>query len=101
MPESKMRINWWRLSIFGVCIGVPFVWLTEHKKQADRVALLKGHRQEMGECATCYRLLRHKVGISFIMHLQDYHKIQAEDSYTIVGDLWRKVLAISKEEKKV
>lgn len=94
-----MSLSWKRIRIFGLNVGIPLVAFLTAKMNQDRAELLGQHRSEMAICKKCHKLLIAPPGLAFILHMQDVHKIEAEHSYEIVSDIWRKYLKI-KEGKQ-
>lgn len=86
-----MKLSWKEVRIFGLGLLIPVFDLIAKKLNADRAALLEVARGELGCCARCHKLLSVKAGMSFILHLQDAHKIEADDSYEIISDVYRRM----------
>src|ERR1700724_2386264 len=86
-----MKLSWKEVRIFGLGLLIPVFALITHKLNADRAALLQSAHSELADCARCHKLLSVKAGMSFILHLQDVHKIEADDSYEIISDVYRRM----------
>jgi hypothetical protein len=86
-----MNLSWKEVRIFGLGLLIPVFALIAKKLNADRTALLQVARGELADCARCHKLLSVKAGMSFILHLQDAHKIEADDSYEIISDVYRRM----------
>jgi hypothetical protein len=86
----EMKLSWKEVRIFGLGLLIPVFALIAQKLNADRAALLQSARGELGGCARCHKLLSVNAGMSFILHLQDTHKIEADDSYEIITDVYRR-----------
>lgn len=78
-------------AVFGFVVAIPTFALTA-KLCKDRTELLRAARHELATCPRCHRLLSVKAANSFIRHLQDDHKIEANDSYALVADVYRRML---------
>jgi len=87
----EMKLSWKEVRIFGLGLLIPVFAQITQKLNADRAALLQSARGELGGCARCHKLLSVKAGMSFILHLQDTHKIEADDSYEIITDVYRRM----------
>jgi hypothetical protein len=87
----EMKLSWKEVRIFGLGLLIPVFDLIAKKLNADRAALLQATRGELAGCARCHKLLSVKAGMSFILHLQDTHKIEADDSYEIISDVYRRM----------
>jgi hypothetical protein len=83
-----MKLSWKETRIFGLGLQIPDVAFVVQKLNADRAALLQVARGELAGCARCHKLLSVNAGMSFILHLQDGHKIEADDSYEIISDVY-------------
>jgi hypothetical protein len=86
-----MKLSLKEFRIFGLGLLIPVLALITQKLNADRAALLQSARCELAGCARCHKLLSVKAGMSFILHLQDDHKIEADDSYEIIADVYRRM----------
>ncbi len=86
-----MKLSWKEIRIFGLGLLIPSFSFIAQKVNADRAALLQSARFELAGCARCHKLLSVNAGMSFILHLQDAHKIEADDSYEIISDLSRRM----------
>ena len=86
-----MKLSLKEFRIFGLGLLIPVLALITQKLNADRAALLRSARCELAGCARCHKLLSVKAGMSFILHLQDDHKIEADDSYEIIADVYRRM----------
>lgn len=86
-----MKLSWKEARILGLGLPIPDLAFVAQKLTADRTALLRPARCELAGCARCHKLLSLKAGMSFILHLQDAHKIEADDSYEIVSDVYRRM----------
>jgi hypothetical protein len=89
--EIEMKLSWKEVRIFGLGLLIPVFALIPKNLNADRTALLQVARGELARCARCHKLLSVKAGMSFILHLQDAHKIEADDSYEIISDVYRRM----------
>jgi hypothetical protein len=87
----EMKLSWKEVRIFGLGLLIPVFAFIAKKLNADRMALLRVARGELAGCARCHKLLSVKAGMSFILHLQDAHKIEADDSYEIISDVYRRM----------
>jgi hypothetical protein len=87
----EMKLSWKEVRIFGLGLLIPVFAFIAQKMNADRAALLQSARGELGGCARCHKLLSVNAGMSFILHLQDTHKIEADDSYEIIADVYRRI----------
>ena len=86
-----MKVSWKEIRIFGLGLLIPVFALITHKLSADRAVLLQSAHSELAGCARCHKLLSVKAGMSFILHLQDVHKIEADDSYEIISHVYRRM----------
>jgi hypothetical protein len=86
-----MKVSWKEIRIFGLGLLIPVFALITNKLNAERAALLQSARGELAGCARCHKLLSVKAGMSFILHLQDAHKIEADESYEIISDVYRRM----------
>ena len=86
-----MKLSWKEVRIFGLGLLIPVFALIPQKLNAERTALLQVACGELAGCARCHKLLSVKAGMSFILHLQDVHKIEADDSYEIISDVYRRM----------
>jgi hypothetical protein len=91
IDQLEMKLLWKEVRMFGLGLLIPVFALITQKLNADRAALLQSARGELGGCARCHKLLSVKAGMSFILHLQDTHKIEADDSYEIITDVYRRM----------
>jgi hypothetical protein len=87
----EMKLSWREVRIFGLGLLIPVFVLIAKKLNADHTALLQVARGELAGCARCHKLLSVNAGMSFILHLQDAHKIEADDSYEIISDVYRRM----------
>jgi hypothetical protein len=85
----EMKLSWKEVRIFGLGLLIPVFALIPKKLNADRTALLQVACGELAGCARCHKLLSVKAGMSLILHLQDVHKIEADESYEIISDVYR------------
>ena len=86
-----MKLSWKEWRIFGLGLLIPVLEFITQKVSADRAALLHSACYELAGCPRCHKLLSVKAGMSFILHLQDGHKIEADDSYEIIADVYRRM----------
>jgi hypothetical protein len=86
-----MKVSWKEVRFFGLGLLIPVFALITNKLNAERVALLQSARCELAGCARCHKLLSVKAGMSFILHLQDAHKIEADESYEIISVVYRRM----------
>jgi hypothetical protein len=86
-----MKLSWKETRILGLGLPIPDLAFVAQELNADRTALLHSARCELAGCARCHKLLSVKAGMSFILHLQDAHKIEADDSYEIISDVYRRM----------
>jgi hypothetical protein len=86
-----MKLSWKEWRIFGLSLLIPALKFITQKLSADRAALLHSACCELAGCPRCHKLLSVKAGMSFILHLQDDHKIEADDSYEIIADVYRRM----------
>ena len=91
IDQLEMKLLWKEVRMFGLGLLIPVFALITQKLNADRAALLQSARGELGGCARCHKLLSVKAGMSFILHLQDVHKIEADDSYEIISHVYRRM----------
>jgi hypothetical protein len=87
----EMKLSWKETRIFGLGLPIPDLAFAAQKLSVDHTALLQAAHDELGSCARCHKLLSVKAGMSFILHLQDAHKIEADDSYEIISDVYRRM----------
>jgi hypothetical protein len=87
----EMKLSWKEWRVFGLGLLIPVLEFITQKLSADRAALLHSACCELAACPRCHKLLSVKAGMSFILHLQDDHKIEADDSYEIVADVYRRM----------
>ena len=88
------------IKLFGLNITLPIFRFVTRKLNEERAALLHSHRKGLGACQRCHHLLGARAGMSFILHLQDYHKIEPDDTYEIVADVYRRVYAAHQQRRK-
>jgi hypothetical protein len=86
-----MKLSWKETRILGLGLPIPDLAFVAQELNADRAAVLQSARCELAGCARCHKLLSVKAGLSFILHLQDAHKIEADDSYEIISDVYRRM----------
>lgn len=84
-----LEFRQWEL--FGLSMMIPSFSFVA-KICEERVELLRTARRELATCPRCHKLLSMKAGRSFLMHLQDHHKIEAEASYELIADVYRRML---------
>ena len=77
-------IKWLGAAVFG--LGAVSKQVAE-----EQTKVLAAHRHGLSSCARCHSLLDAKAGRSFILHLQDYHKIEANESYEVIADVYRRM----------
>jgi hypothetical protein len=86
-----MKLSLKEFRIFGLGLLIPVFAFITQKLNADRAALLQSARCELAGCARCHKLLSVNAGMSFILHLQDAHRIEPDDSYEIIADVYRRM----------
>lgn len=86
-----LEFRQWEL--FGISVLVPMFSIVA-KMCEERAELLRAARRDLATCSRCHQLLAMKAGRSFLMHLQDHHKIEAEASYELIADVYRRMLAM-------
>lgn len=89
-----MAFSWKKFTIFGFCLAVPIVaFIVKNYVDEEQAAAFKRMKAEIAECNRCHKLFGVRAGMSFILHLQDAHKIPADDSIYIVSELYRQLIA--------
>jgi len=95
-----MNLHTKNIKLFGLNLALPFFRFVTKKLNEERAALLHSHRQGLGNCQRCHKLLGARAGMSFLMHLMDDHKIEPEDTYEIVADVYRRIYAAHQQRRK-
>ena len=88
------------IKLFGLNLALPFFRVVTKKLNEERAALLHSHRQDLGNCTKCHKLLGARAGMSFLMHLMDDHKIEPDHTYEIVADVYRRIYAAHQQRRK-
>lgn len=87
-----MKMSWKQIKVFGFTITLPSVIIIVQQLDADQVEQFRVYKAGMSECPRCHKLFDGRAGLSFIMHLQDVHKVDSGASMDIVSELYRKLL---------
>jgi len=94
-----MKLSWTQIKVFGLTITLPLIVIIVQKLNPEQVEQFRKYRAEMAECPACHRLFSVRAGMSFMLHLQDIHKVDSGHSMDIVGELYKQVLAKNREHR--
>lgn len=92
-----MKLSWKQMKVFGFTITLPLIVIIVQPLNPEQVEQFKQYRAGMAECPTCHKLFGIRAGMSFILHLQDAHKVTDDHSIEIVSTLYKRVLAKNRE----
>jgi hypothetical protein len=87
-----VKLSWKQIRIFGLTFTLPAIIILIQQLNAEQVEQFRQYRAGMAECPKCHKLFTVRAGNSFILHLQDDHKIDSGTSMQIVEELYRNLL---------
>ena len=94
-----MKLSWWQFRVFGWLVTLPAIIIIVRQLNPIQVEQFRKYRSEMAECPKCHKLFGGRAGLSFMLHLQDEHKIHSDDSMDIVAKLYKNLLNRTAERR--